>query len=174
MKAGTYNNVGINSDGKIISVGILPYDTIVNIGEISYYNISGTSIVISAASDGLTNYVKINPTTTLSDYPDFSSPLNNGRLKYVGVKNSVFSVDCSISVSPAVSNDLFIFAIFKNGEIITASRTIAHLKSSTDIMNLGLHCPVTIKENDYIEVWGANLSGSADFTVFSLQLVAHG
>lgn len=174
MKAGTYNNVGIDANGNIISVGSLDYSLKEDIGEISYFNTSGVNIEIATVSDGLTNYVKINPTTTLSDYTNFVSPLNNGRLKYVGLKNSIFSIDCSLSVSPATSNDLFSFAIFKNGTIISTARTLVHLKASTDIMSISIHCSTTLTTNDYIEVFGANLTGSADFKVYSLVLLANG
>lgn len=143
------------------------------IGEVSYFNTTGYLKNIPATSDGSTNLVVCNPTTTFSGNSEFDSP-SNGRLRYLGVITKFFHIACTISVFPAgTSSDNFVFAVSKNGTAMGNSKVIQRLPTG-DTQSTALHVAVYLAYGDYLELSTGNLTTSGDVYIKTLNLFALG
>lgn len=175
MKAGVYNNVQINSAGKIIAVGNIEYALSVELGQVSYFDTLGTNISITTASDGSNNFVAVNPATTLDYGVSFDNGgTNDGTLAYTGQRTDYFQLAASLSVSPVTSNDKFAFAFAKNGTILNDTRLTYTCRTNLDISIISLHGMVELSNTDEIQIYVSNMTSIDDITVFALSLIIHG
>ena len=145
-------------------------------GEVSFFNSTGTEITIALESDGATtNLVLVNPTTVfLNDGAFDNGGGNTGRLRYTGTVTKWFHVACTVSVSPATTNDAFILAIAKNGTIINSSRVIQKSGSTSDTQSTALHVMVQLAQNEYLELYAGNITAARNMVIKSLNLFAMG
>ena len=144
-------------------------------GEISYFNLTGTAITISAQSDGLTNMVVAAPATTFSDISgEFDNGgSNNGRLRYTGMTVKNFHIAVTFSFSPATASDKFVFAVARDGTIISSSRIVSTLTATID-NGSAIHSFIDLAPNQYIELYVGNVTAARNCTVKSLNLFAMG
>lgn len=149
---------------------------ILPMGEIAYFNTTGTSVTISAQSDGSTNMVKVGPTTALSAnaYETDNGGANTGILRYTGTTTKHFHVACSISFSGAVGGNVFVAGIAKNGTVIAASKVLRKVGASGDVGSTAMHVMTSMDTNDYLEVYAGNTSGTGNFTIMTINLFAMG
>ncbi|MEI7737078.1 MAG: hypothetical protein WCI49_16530, partial [Ferruginibacter sp.] len=152
--------VTIVSDGagwKVMSKYLSPFP----MGEISYFSTTGTQISISATTNGNdANMYLCNPITAFASSMDFSSN-NAGRLIYIGPTTRKFHIACTLSTSAQTTNDEFIFAVAKNGAFYTSSKIIQRMgTANTDAQSTAIHVVITLATNDYLELYGGNLSGN--------------
>lgn len=177
MKAGHYNKVTLNAEGKIIGAATYDYN-VQEYGMVSYFNLTGTEIEITAISDGTNNFIKIECATALENEYNFDNGgTNNSTLRYTGSKTKVFSIDASISLSPqvgALDTSTYIFAIAKNETVIQTTRVIFSQRTPSDINPLSVHALVELELNDEINVYVANLTGVENVIVKSIVIVANG
>jgi hypothetical protein len=62
-------------------------------GEVSYFDTTGTAVAIAAQSDGSTNMVVVAPASTLNADSEFDNGgSNNGRLRYTGISQECFTL----------------------------------------------------------------------------------
>lgn len=164
----TLTNNGTN--WIIISQNMSPFP----MGEVSYFSTTGTSISISATSDGSNNMIVCNPTTNfVLPSSDFSSN-NSGRLTYTGKTIRTFHIACTISASPATSSDQFVFAVAKNGTINTSSKIIQKMGTTADAQSTAIHIAITMSANDYLELYVGNLTAGRNVVLKSINLFALG
>lgn len=143
-------------------------------GEVYYFDTTGTAVTISGTSDGSTNMVLVNPTTTLSDDSHgFDSP-SAGRLRYLGTKTRCFHVACTISYAAAGANDLFVFGVAKNGTVQSNSKLLTKVINAGDTRSTALHCYVEMNPNDYLELYVGNTTDADDLTIKTVNLFAMG
>lgn len=143
-------------------------------GEVSYFNTTGTAIAISGTSDGSTNMVVVNPTTTLSsDTHGFDSP-SAGRLRYIGTKVRCFHIACSISFAAAGAADTFVFGIAKNGTVMSSCKILTRNINASDTRSTALHCYTEMNPNDYLELYVGNTTDADDVTIKTVNLFAMG
>lgn len=145
-------------------------------GEVSYFDMTGTSIAIAAQSDGSSNMVKVNPTTTLSSLcEDFDNGgANDGRLRYTGRKTKLFHVACTISLAPSAAADTFVFGVAKGGTVIAASKVLYKVLNAGDTRSTALHVFVQLATNEYLELYVGNTTDADDLTIKSVNLFAMG
>lgn len=94
-------------------------------GEVSYFNTTGTLVTISSTSDGSTNMVVVAPTSTLVNDMEFDNGgANNGRLRYTGAVSKTFHIAVTLSGTPATVNDIFVFGVAKNGTVQATSKVL--------------------------------------------------
>lgn len=185
--AGTANQITVTEDGDGTITISLPSSLVVGsitpsgrliipMGEISYFNTTGTTVTISAQSDGSTNMVKVAPTTAISAsaYEFDNGGANNGRLRYTGTTTKQFHVACSISFKPATANDIFVIGIAKNGTVIAASKVLQQISGIAQIVSTALHVMAELATNDYLELFVGNVSDTDDFTITTLNMFAMG
>lgn len=146
-------------------------------GEINYFDTTGTTITIASASDGSTNLVKVAPVTALSaDFFEFDNGgANNGRLRYTGATTKMFHTAFTISMdaSSGAGTNLYVFGITKNG-IASNCKVIQSIAVSNDTQSTALHCMVSLSTNDYLELYSGNLTDGDDLIVKTLNLFAMG
>lgn len=173
--------VTIASDGtewKIISDHLSPYP----MGEISYFSTTGTTVNISGLSDGSTNMIVCAPSPA-SSISLVTMPMNEfsksdsypGRLTYDGKTTRTFHIACTISVTPSYENDLYVFGVAKGGTVVTSSKIIQRMSSTSDTQSTAMHVVIVLAKGEYLELKVGNLSSSGkDVKIKSLNLFALG
>jgi len=166
------SNLGLRATG-----GESFFDTrlMLPMGEISYFDLTGTTVAIAAQSDGSTNMVKAAPATTLNNDKDFDNGgANDGRLRYTGATTRTFHVACTISIAPDAANDTFVCGISKSGTVVAASKVLLQATTMAGIRSTALHVMVSLATNDYLELYIGNITDADDCTVHSLNIFAMG
>jgi hypothetical protein len=145
-------------------------------GEVAYFDLTGTAVTIAAQSDGSTNMVVAAPTTALSAgaYEFDNGGSNNGRLRYTGAVTKMFHVACTISISPASVTDLFVLGVAKGGTVIAASKVLQKITTGGDIQSTAMHVMAELATNEYLELYVGNTTDTDDLTIHTLNLFAVG
>ena len=167
------STISISSTGDITPVGRL----ILPMGEINYFNTTGTTVTIASASDGSTNLVKVAPTTVLSDdvFEFDNGGANDGRLRYTGATTKMFHTAFTISMDgEGAGTNLYVFGVAKNGVVASACKVIQSIAVSSATESTALHCMVSLATNDYIELYAGNLTDTDDIIVKTINLFAMG
>jgi len=169
----------IANDGtewKIISDHLSPYP----MGEVNYFSTTGTTVNISGLSNGSTNMIVCavsTPTATnLESMPmnEFSTN-SNGRLVYDGKTTRTFHIACTISATPSNSGDQYVFGVSKNGTVVTASKIIQKMGTTSDTQSTAMHVVIVLAKGDYLELQVGNLTNSGgNVKIKSLNLFALG
>jgi hypothetical protein len=173
--------VAIVSDGaewKIISKHLSPYP----LGEISYFKIAGTTIVLpgKANANDITQMV-VCAVSTPSATNLQSKPANEfttdgtGKLTYNGKTARTFHIACTISATATNTAVLYVFAVGKNGDVIPTSRIIQRMASATDTQSTAMHVVAELAQGDYLQLMAGNTSNaSQNVSINSLCLFALG
>ena len=143
-------------------------------GEASYFSTTGTIIVISAASNGSTNMVKVAPVTAFINFTNFDSGGADGRIRYTGNYTNVFHVASTISIAPTTPNDSFVYGIAKNGVVVDSSKVIMKITNTGDTRSTAMHSAISLNQNDYLEIFVGNLDDDDDAIVKTLNIFALG
>jgi hypothetical protein len=171
--------VTLANDGtewKIINDHLSPYP----MGEVSYFSTSGTIVNISGLSDGSTNMIVCavsTPTATnlLSMPMNEFSTNSNGRLVYDGKTTRTFHIACTISATPSNNGDQYVFGVSKNGAVVTASKIIQKMGTTSDTQSTAMHVVIVLAKGDYLELQVGNLTNSGgNVKIKSLNLFALG
>jgi hypothetical protein len=166
------SNLGLRASG-----GEAFFDTrlMLPMGEISYFDMTGTAVVIATQSDGSTNMVKAAPATTFSNDKEFDNGgADDGRLRYIGATTRTFHVACTISIAPASANDTFVFGVAKTGIVLAESKVLIQATTASGIRSTAMHVMVSLATNDYLELYVGNTTDADDCTVHSLNIFAMG
>jgi hypothetical protein len=143
-------------------------------GEISYFSMTGTAVVIAAQSDGSTNMVKVALVTTGNFACGFDNGgADNGRLRYIGAATRDFHIACTWSAVGGVATDRLVFGIAKNGTVIAASKVLQDVSASV-VQGNAIHVMAELATNDYLELFVGNTTDTDDPTVYNLNLFAMG
>jgi len=179
-----YDGTDLHIDSALVGTGIISLDSdtkpvgrlIVPMGEINYFDTTGTAITISTQSDGSSNMVLVNPTTALSsgEYEFDNGGGNTGRLRYIGETTKMFHIACTISFSPATANDEFVIGIAKNGTVISQSKVINMARGIGETSSTALHIMAELATDDYLELYVGNLSTTGNFTIKTIAMFAMG
>lgn len=179
--------VTIANDGtewKIMSDHLSPYP----MGEVSYFNTTGTTINISGLCDGSSNMVVCGPTAagiSLSTMPmnEFSkSDTYPGRLIYDGKTTRTFHIACTISATPSSNGDEYVFGVAKGlaasptlSTVVASSKIIQKMGSTSDTQSTAMHVVIVLAKGDFLELKVGNRTRSGgDVKIKSLNLFALG
>lgn len=161
----------IDSNGDATAYGrmLLP------MGEVNFFNTTGTLVSIASQSNGSTNLVKVAPATSLTNDMGFDNGgADNGRLRYTGATTRVFHTAFTISMDgEGAGTNLYVFGIAKNGTV-DSCKVIQSMAVSNDTQSTALHCMVTLATNDYLELYVGNLTDADDITAKTMNLFALG
>lgn len=165
--ARVYDSALTSADVALIVAGPL----VVNPnGELSYFNLTGTSVTIAGVSDGTTNMVKAAPTSSVEASIKFDNGgADNGRLRYTYSARKSCDVQCNVSLS-CTTGKLLVVGISKNGTVDAASKVLVTSTGSVVSINLALQADLVT--NDYLEVFIGNTTDTTAVTVHALQLKA--
>lgn len=89
-----------------------------------------------------------------------------GRLTYTGAITRNFMIDSTVTMHPAASNVDCAMLIAKNGAVITASQMWSHISHNAE-QQVSSNWIVSLAQNDYVEIFVSNLSGTQDIEVNS-------
>lgn len=143
-------------------------------GEASYFDTTGTTIAIAAASNGSSNMVKVALATVFTGFENFDNGgADDGRIRYTGNYTNTFHVAVTISVASTGPNDSFVYGIAKNGQVLASSKVIQKIASS-DTQSTALHVAVSLDKNDYLELYVGNLNDASDAIVKTVNIFALG
>jgi len=178
--------VSIASDGtewKVINKHLSPYP----VGEISYFKIAGTTIILPGKADAnaITQMVVCAVATPATNDPATnklqSKPVNefltddNGKLTYNGKTTRTFHIACTISATATNTAVLYVFAVGKNGVVIPTSRILQRMGSATDTQSTALHVVAELAQGDSLQLMVGNTSNaSQNVSINSLCLFALG
>lgn len=170
---GVIESVVKNMLGGMAYQDVAPFVSVM--GEVDYFNTTGTSVTIASTSDGSTNMVAavVASTTMASLYFD-NGGANTGRIRYIGKLPRMLHLACSISVTPATSNDQFVLGIAKNGTVDPDCKAIQKMGTTADTQSTALHCMTDVVYGDYIELYVGNMSAGRNITIKSLNIGAVG
>lgn len=117
-------------------------------------------------------FVKAAGTTTAAHLDTaFDMPADN-RLRYVGATAVHATVSVTLSFTCAGNNQDLAFQIHKNGDPVTGSHISVKIGTGTDERSTALHVDADLAQNDYLEVWITNATGTAAVTLTHLYLHA--
>ncbi len=170
--------VTIVSDGtgwNIIDKYLAPYP----MGEVSFFNVTGTAANVTGLSSGASgndNMVPCIVTTAYTGMTEFDNGgTNNGTLRYVGRTPRMMHIACTISVAPATNGDQFVFGVAKNGALVNASKILQKMGNTSDIQSTAIHVVISMVYGDYLQLYVGNTTASGrDVTIKSLNLFAFG
>lgn len=140
------------------------------VGQVDYFDMTGTAITIASISDGATNLVAVPVATTgLFDTCFDNGGSNNGSLRYTCATTKYAHIAATVSMLPANANDVFVTGIAKNGTVGTACKAVG---SSSGTQFSALHCIMQIAQNDVITLKIGNTTAGRNATVKSLNIQA--
>lgn len=141
-------------------------------GNVSYFSLVGVILTPPAASDGVTNLIKVDVPTSLSGSASgFDNGGSNGRLRYTGNTTRQFLVSAKVSLSGAI-NDTLVLAFAKNGSTILSSRVLHAQDAAGSVTTVTLTSVVQLALNDHVEVVVGNVTDSIPVTVQVLSIDA--
>lgn len=142
-------------------------------GEIYYFNLTGTTIPITSISDGSSNLVKVDVTTTMVPSSELfdNGGADNGRLRYTGLTSRLMYVMFQITVSGPASSVL-VTAVTKNGSPVPASKIVQGSGPSATANSVTNTVLVSMATNDYLEVYIGNTTNTNDPVITSMSINA--
>lgn len=142
-------------------------------GALGYFSTVGSTIPITAVSDGLTNMVKVDVTTSMSAASlkfDNGGGVN-GRLRYTGSAQRTFLVTAKVALD-VTGADKLVFGLAKNNAVELLSRTIQEGIASGGTISVTLTSIIPLSLNDYLEVYIGNLTNTDDPLIHVLSIEA--
>ena len=118
-------------------------------------------------------FTKIAGTTT-QEYAIYFTTSNN-RITYTGTLDISLKVTVLLSLfSATTANRLATVAIFKNGAIVSASRSNLRLTTPNDLIYNGANIDsiISMSTNDYLEIFISNSVGANNITVYQMSFSA--
>ncbi len=167
----------VNTKELVVTGDFTPQGRLIlAMGELSYFAMSGTSITISSQSNGSTNMVVVNPTSTFSSgaHEFDNGGSDNSRLRYTGATTRHFHIALSVSFSGQNNNDVWVLGIAKNGTVIDGSKIQRKVGNANDVGSTAMHIAIMMDTNDYLELYCGNTSDTSNFTINTINFFAMG
>jgi len=112
--------------------------------------------------------VKASGTTTSLRADNFTH--TNGRLTYTGAVQKFFQATAAISTKSSVGNVVLSMYFAKNGVAVAASEITRKIGTANDVGAAPLILPITLTQNDYIEVFVSVTGATPDITLDKMLL----
>ena len=119
-------------------------------------------------------FVKIaGGTIAFANNVDFSTPVDN-RLVYDGTLTKTFALEASLTMTSAANNQTIGLAFAINGVVDTTTIQEQRLAMSVDPFTVSLTGHVRMVQNDFLEVFVSNETGTANVTMSRLNATVRG
>lgn len=131
-----------------------------------YLTVPNATIFASALTP-----TKLLGTTVLEKGVNVISPISN-RLVNSGTVETTFYISATISAIPSAANRNYSFYFSKNGVVIPSTWQRVNMSSTSGVYPITLNSIVTLKPNDYVEVYVANDISTTSITAdtFTMQM----
>lgn len=148
---------------------------IVPMGEIDYFNTTGTAVTIAAQSDGSTNMVQVSLATALdAASEDFDNGgANDGTLRYIGTVTRKFHIASTWSFVAATAGDVFVLGVAVNGSVHSHGKVIQTGAGTNNNGNAN-HILLELEPNDELSLYVGNLTAGRNATFKTFNLFAMG
>jgi len=133
---------------------------------INYFEFSGNAVTTIVASD---TWYKLATSGTTSLFSRNDLVHTNNRVTNTG-DTKVFKIEGIISIS-AGNNQEIHAAFFKNDNLYPCSEQSILLSGTGKSSALPFHCLVELEQNDYIEVWVKNATGTTNITLSNVNVI---
>jgi hypothetical protein len=133
---------------------------------INYFEFSGNAVTTIVASD---TWYKLATSGTTSLFSRNDLVHTNNRVTNTG-DTKVFKIEGIISIS-AGNNQEIHAAFFKNDNLYPCSEQTILLSGTGKSSALPFHCLVELEQNDYIEVWVKNATGTTNITLSNVNVI---
>jgi hypothetical protein len=144
-------------------------------GQLNFFDLSGTDVVISSASDGSANMVKVNIATAISNNTNFDNGgADDGRIRYTGTPTVKFTVVATLGFSAGTGADSFVFCLAKSGVTDNITRNIYTSRTVSDLDSITISGIVELATNGYIEIYVGNMTAARDIKCKTLNLTING
>lgn len=110
-------------------------------------------------------YVKVSGTFGLDAHNHLTTPDTTGRITYTGTSQRHFHLVSSVSMTCAANNQTVSFRIAVNGTTDPSTQLRRRIGTGTDIGSTALHGDEVLTTNDYVELYVANLTSTANITI---------
>jgi len=140
---------------------------IVNSDEVSQYYMNGNATATVIDTQGVA--VKAAGATTSGSITQKFTNSDN-RATYIGGITRAFKIVATASLESGNNNQIG-FYIAKNGTLITESEVYGTTSGTGRSENIVVQAFVQLTENDYIELWVENDTGTQDITVTELNVI---
>lgn len=162
---GTYTTGVAFNDNKALFSNVKGVENSASVGLMTMQgNATATTITTQGVS------VKAAGTTTLQSSVSQKFSHTDNRLTYTGAITRRFRVSAVASILAANNTQLGSY-IAKNGSIISFSEIYTTADGNNRSENTAIQAVVDLEENDYIEFWVENDSGTANITVEDLSVI---
>ena len=163
-------------DGAITAQDVR--DMILSIGQVPFGSMY-TLAAIETVIPGMGTYTKGLCTTQSNSLRQWDMPVDN-RLRYTGAIPYHMHIACSLSMKAAANQKLASFKLYHfddsaaSGAVIDGSQVNRFIAVGVDEGSTALPWDIVMDENDYLELWVANLTDGTDITVSNFYLFALG
>lgn len=165
---------GSTGQHRKILVTNLPFDMASALGELSYFSTTGTTVAITAVSNGSTNMVEAQVPTTinLNGLSNFDMPAN-GRMRYNGTGTVYCHTALTYSIrSASGSNQKYVLGMAVNGVVNVPSKMIQSVQNTGDTQTLALHAYLTLTSGSYISLFVGNTVASNGIVFYTMNVFA--
>ena len=139
-----------------------------NSSNIAQYYMQGNAAITTITTSS--TFVKIAGTTTAGSYVEkFDVTTTNNKAVYAGSLTGFYKVHAVVSMTSGNNKELEL-AIYKNGSILTPSRSKGTSNGGGKAENVACLDIVELQTNDYIELYVANNSGTNNVVCVDLNL----
>jgi hypothetical protein len=137
----------------------------------AYMHVANTTTISGGDGDAGNPKLIDGSTDWVAYHEDQFTVSTAGRLTYIGIEDTEFTVQANVSGTCSSSTQTFSFYLAKNGTPITASRTEREFSSTA----VGSPAPcitiVSLSTNDYLEVYLENNTGTINWDSSILNIV---
>lgn len=110
-------------------------------------------------------YTKVNGIFVAGPYSHLTTPDTTGRITYIGPSQRHFHLVTSVSMTCAGNNQTVSFRMAVNGTTDASTQLRRRIGTGTDIGSTALHGDELLTTNDYVELYVANLTSTANITI---------
>jgi hypothetical protein len=144
------------------------------VGDLRYGNIAGFTTAIAGALAPINIPGTVFSSANASGLPYFDTP-SAGRVRFIGNQQRMFGVNVCMSghIASGAAQDWAIY-VYKNGNPITSAVSYFTTGNNTTLFNVSLQCGALLNPNDYLQVWGDNITNGAELVIEAFNLMAIG
>lgn len=115
------------------------------------------------------SWTKLEGETGLSPQASNTSSVTHNRIVYVGVEDSVVSIDVSLNLVSELDGQEFELCIYKNGSIVASSDIPVHFDVGANPVTVSMNADAVCQSGDAFEIWVRNTTSSGNITARALQ-----
>lgn len=169
---GSFTDVNVLNDLTVGGDFNVQGTYIKGMGEVSFFSLTGQTVSFTGTSDGNSNFVLIKPPSSLSASSMFfdNNGSNNGTLRAIGKTSRPYHIAITVSLSPATTNELFVFGLCKNGVLLHDGKIVQKVGLTTDTQSTAYHIMATLNSGDYINACVGNTTSTNNVVIKSLNI----